>query len=159
MKDNKAIDYPIYGGHDRKDIGTDDIVYDYYAVPQSLLDTYTVSKSLMYAGYGSSKLELDDHKGIYIEGSLDALLSLSGVVDPVLLKFPRYAFSVVLPNFASGTYNSWFEYLSKLVEIDSNAPEPTLAGESIEEVLADILNCTITEEEYNQKLEEIKNSI
>lgn len=159
MKDNKTIDYPIWGGHDRKDIGTDDIVYDYYAVPQSLLETSTVSRSFMYAGYGSSKLELDDHKGIYIEGSPDMLLSFAGVVDPVLLKFPRYAFSVVFSNFVSGTYNSWFEYLSKLVEIDSNVPKPTLVGEPSEDVVADILNCTITEEEYNQKLEEIKNSI
>lgn len=150
----KVNDVAVWGGHDRKDIEDNNVVYDYYEIPTSLFDDNIIYRELIitllsgYSGYSSFKSD-DTNKTIVIDASGVYPFSSRGIVGPVLFKYPRYAFTVIDDTPSSYTCNSFPDFLAKIAERNSNMKEP----------VSQILQCTITEEEYNQKLEDIKNFI
>lgn len=147
----KVNDVAVWGGHDRKAIEDNNVVYDYYEIPQSIVRNDSAQPIFnIYSGYSSCKLDISAvMKGYVVEVSPTVLQRLVGIVDPIMLKFPRYFLSITDNKSSSITCNSFPEYLTQLIENNYE----------IEELVSQILQCAITEEEYNQKLEEIKSSI
>lgn len=155
MKDNRVVDYPVYGGYDRKissNSSGENIEYEYYCVPTSYISSDNAPIFLnIYPGYGSMKGNSNTRLcAIGVNPAYATMLRLG--LDEVILKFPKREFilygTLTSSSIEKVIYHSYSEYLKGL---------PMLSGGAYLAELADkILECAISEEEYNNKLNEIK---
>lgn len=155
MNNNKVVDYPIYGGYDRKTVNNptgNNIEYEYYCIPTSIIssDNATFLFS-MYPGYGSIVDKRGNKIGI-IEGNPAIIASILFMIDEIVLKFPKVAFSmwgaISGSTSINATFYSYSEFLKGISVVSDDA--------NLVEVAAKILEYAISEKEYNTKLDEIK---
>lgn len=162
MKSNKVVDYPIWGGYDRKapdsgsspvDPPVQDVEYDYFEVPDTFFNsmgTQFPQPFAMYPGMAYAGVEEDTGRKVLTEGVGMFVYSQSPFAGvSALLKIPRVYVAmkakVVMSQTVEG--NSFGEWMESYAQEESNP-----------EVLSkyqEFLAYSITEGEFNQKLQEL----
>lgn len=159
MKDNKVIDYPIWGGHDRKASGgsnppVQETEYEYFEVPETFFNgmgsvfpiAFGMYPGWVYAAYedipgGTPRKQL-------VEG-LEMYLYTQTPTEKALIKVPKMYVAIKAKMQAEtviegNTLEEWLEnYAQAYSEPDVSTKCQAFYGYAI------------TEDEFNQKLQEL----
>lgn len=159
MKDNKVIDYPVYGGHDRKASGgsnppVEKTEYEYFEVPESFFDNMEGDFEFAFSVYPGwcSASYVRTFEGTVRKELMDGLslqMYMTKPVDKTLIKVPKVHVFMMnnysLENPVEGnTMKEWLEsYAQSYIK-----PE-------ISTKCQEFYGYAITEDEFNQKLQEL----
>ena len=159
MKDNKAIDYPIWGGHDRKASGgsnppVQETEYEYFEVPEAFFNSMgSVFPNYfgMYPGwvYGGKK---DNPGGATRKQLLEGIEMFMYSQMPLemgLIKVPRMyvVMKIKMQTEQNIEGNTLEEWLESCAQIHGHPEVSTKCQE--------FYGYAITEEVFNQKLQEL----
>lgn len=159
MKDNKAIDYPIWGGHDRKTSGgsnppVQETEYEYFEVPEAFFNSMgsVFPNALgMYPGWvyvGVEDIAVGVTRKQLLEG-VEMFMYIHTPEEKALIKVPKMyvGMKIKMQTEQVCEGNTLKEWLESYAQVNSY-PEVATKGQ-------EFYGYAITEEVFNQKLQEL----
>lgn len=159
IKDNRVIDYPVYGGHDRKASGgsnppVQEVEYEYFEVPKSFFQSMGSdfeTAFIMYPGWCSASY-VSTFGGTVRKQLIDGVsltICMNRPADKTLIKVPKIHVIMIDNDSPENPIegNTMKEWLESYAQVSSTSIISTKCQE--------FYGYAITESVFNQKLQEL----